>query len=72
MSKIDEKAAELAALKQELGVIEMDVMTEGYTLAQAIRDGAKVTGHEQAGWGDGNNTCALHAGVIAARQRNCL
>ena len=72
MNKIDEKAAELSeALKAELGEIELKVTT-GYTLADAIREGSKVTEHSQQGWGNGNNACALSAGVIAARARGYL
>jgi len=70
MSKIDEKAAELA-MRQELGELEMQVLTS-YTLPQAIRDGATVTEHCSAGWGDGDTACALTNGVIAARSRKYL
>lgn len=71
MSKIDEKAAELTrALEAELGNIELTTME--YTLADAIREGSKVTEHNQLGWGDGENACAMSAGVIAARARGFL
>jgi hypothetical protein len=68
MLTIDEKAAELSEeLKKELGVIELQTME--YTLADAIREGSKVTKQEY-GWGDGVNTaCALTAAALAARAR---
>lgn len=54
-------------LKEELGSIEMDVLTN-YTLADAIREGSTVT--DQAyNWGNGMNACALTAGYLAARAR---
>lgn len=68
MNKIDEKADELRAMIDEIG---LDVTTS-YTLADAIREGSKVTEHNQAGWGNGDNACALSAGVIAARFRGYL
>jgi hypothetical protein len=71
MNKIDEKAAELSAvLQEELGEIEMKVLT-GYTLADAIREGCKVS--DQAyNWGDGDTACALSAAVIAATARGFM
>jgi hypothetical protein len=72
MNKIDEKAAELSKqLKADLGEIELKVTT-GYTLADAIRDGSKVSKHNKSGWGDGETACALTAGVIAAKARGWL
>jgi len=71
MSKIDEKAEELAELrKQELGEVELGVIGE-YTLADAIREGSLVS--EQAcGWGDGVKACALTAAVISAKSRGYM
>lgn len=64
MSKVDEKVDEL---KQELGEIELDVMT-GFTLADAIREGSTVS--EQAyDWGTGETACALTAGFLSAKAR---
>lgn len=72
MSKIDEKAAELTELlKTELNLIELDVTTN-YTLADAIREGSKVTTHNKMGWGNGDNACALSAAVIAAKSRGYI
>ena len=71
MSKLDEKTAELeAVLKEELREIEIGVLT-GYTLADAIREGCKVS--DQAyDWGNGDTACALSAAVIAAKTRGYL
>jgi len=71
MSRIDEKALELAeALKAELGDIELGVLTN-YTLADAIREGCKVS--DQAyNWGDGDTACAMTAAVIAAKARGYM
>lgn len=65
MNKIDEKAEELQKTIDEIG---MSVMT-GYTLADAIREGASVTKQAVGGWGDGYSACALTGAVIAAKAR---
>lgn len=71
MNKIDEKAAELSTvLQSELGEIEMNVLT-GYTLADAIREGCKVSDQAYA-WGNGDTACALSAAVIAATSRGFI
>jgi hypothetical protein len=71
-SKTDQKAKELSDLrKQELGEIELDVLARPFTLADAIREGSKVTAKEE-GWGDGDKACALHAAVISAQSRNLM
>ena len=67
-TKIDEKVDELRKVIDEIG---LDVATS-YTLADAIREGSKVTDHNQAGWGDGDNTCALSSAVLAAKARKYL
>ena len=64
MNKIDEKAKELQDTINEIG---MSVLT-GYTLADAIRDGSKVSTQEY-GWGNGETACALTAAVIGAKSR---
>jgi len=64
MNKIDEKAEELAKVIDDIG---MSVYT-GYTLADAIREGSKVSTQEY-GWGDGETACALTSAVIAAKAR---
>ena len=70
MTKIDEKAVELAeSLKAELGEIELQTME--YTLADAIREGATVS-TQAKGWGDGESACALTAAVIASKARGYL
>lgn len=56
MSDTLEKAAELAE--------SIDIEFEGYSLADAIREGSTVS--EQAyGWGT-DKACALHAAAISA------
>ena len=70
MSQLDEKAAELTALREELGQLEFDVVTS-YTLADAIREGCAVS--EQAkGWGTGPKACAMTSAVIAAKSRELM
>lgn len=64
MNKIDEKAKELA---DSINMIGLDVLTS-YTLADAIRDGSKVSEQER-GWGNGLTACALTAAVIGAKSR---
>lgn len=57
-------------LRADLGGIELNVLTS-YTLADAIREGARVTSQEY-GWGADDTACALSAGAIAARARGYL
>ncbi len=64
MNKILEKADELARVIDEIG---LDVTTS-YTLADAIREGCKVS-DQALGWGNGENACALTSAVIAAKAR---
>ena len=64
MSKVDEKVDEL---KEMLGEIEMDVLTN-FTLADAIREGSSVT-TQAVGWGNGETACALTGAVISAKAR---
>lgn len=64
---IDEKAAELTKLREELGQLEFDVVTS-YTLADAIREGCQVS-EQTAGWGDGPKACAMTSAIIAAKSR---
>lgn len=68
---VEQKSQELKELRQELGEIELGVIGH-YTLADAIREGSKVSEHNQAGWGDGNSACALTAAVIAAKSRDYI
>lgn len=62
-----EKADEL---REMLGDIEVDVMTS-YTLADAIREGSKVS-KQANGWGEGEKQCAMHAAVTAAIARGYM
>lgn len=56
-------------LRQELGEIEMDVLTS-YTLADAIREGSSVTDKATGAWlGENGEACALSAALIAAKAR---
>lgn len=71
----EKKAAELveldAAMKADLANIELDLLTKPYSLADAIRDGGKVT-TKAIGWGDGQSACALSAASIAAKAKGLL
>lgn len=65
-----EPVTPVTELRKMLGEIELGVLTK-YTLADAIREGCKVT--EQArGWGSGGQACALSAAVIAAKARGYI
>ena len=55
-------------LEQELGEIDLKVHT-GYTLADAMREGASVTSKREGGWVDNGASCALGAAWIAAKAR---
>lgn len=71
------KAAELQEIlldeetRAALGEIELTLLTKPYSLADAIRDGGKVT-EETVGWGAGNRACALSAAAIAAKAKGLL
>ena len=67
MNKVEEKIEEIKAVIDEIG---MDVATS-YTLADAIREGSKVTTQEY-GWGNGDTACAMSAAVMAARARGYM
>lgn len=58
------KADELLELQKSLGEIEMNVLTEGVTLSQLIRQGSQVT-VKAIGWGAGGSACAMSAAAIA-------
>lgn len=55
-------------LEEELGEIELKVTT-GYTLADAIREGATVTDQATGTFIRNGESCALGAGWIAAKAR---
>lgn len=72
----ESKAKELEKVLDEetqatLGEIELGVLTAPYSLADAIRDGIKVT-NKARGWGDGSTACALTAASIAAKSKGLL
>lgn len=57
-----------SGLEAELSEIELKVTTD-YTLADAIREGASVSGQRVGGWIDNGQSCALGAAWIAAKAR---
>lgn len=68
ISRTVDEAAE--ALKADLNLIELNVMTEGYTIAKALRDAANVgVPQEHGGWGNGVQMCAWSAIGAVARAR---
>jgi hypothetical protein len=72
----EDKAKELqeildAETQATLGEIELNVLTAPYSLADAIRDGIKVS-NKSNGWGSGNMACALSAAAIAAKAKGLL
>lgn len=52
----------------ELAAIETKVLT-GYTLADAIREGASVTNQAHGKFGSNGEACALTAACLAAKAR---
>jgi len=61
----------LETLKEELQEIEQ--YTEGYTLADAIREGSTATKQEVGDWyGTDNSACALSAAYLAAKARGLI
>lgn len=58
-------------LREELALVEEKVVT-GYTLADAIREGARVTEKLEGGFIQDNTSCALGAGWIAAKARGFI
>lgn len=74
MALIEEKAAELTALREASREAEVSMLERSaqYRLSDAIREGAQVSGQAYA-WTDKNeNLCALSAAVVAAKSRNYL
>lgn len=72
MSRVNEKADELRAMREELSEIEMEVTTS-YTLADAIREGSTVTKQAYTWSTDEEEcVCAMTAAVIAARSRGFM
>lgn len=58
-------------LEQELSDIETKVLTE-YTLADAIREGASVSGKLEGGFIKNGESCTLGAAWIAGKARGFL
>lgn len=55
-------------LREQLALIEERVLTS-YTLADAIREGASVTGKLEGSWVSDQNSCGNGAAWIAAKAR---
>lgn len=70
MTKTDERADELKGIIDATEIAELDRMN--YRLSDAIREGSTVTDQAVQAWGDGEQACALHAGVIAAKARGYI
>ena len=79
MSTLIEEKANLLIEKREAerlvdaaGIAELEAATRPYTLADAIREGATVSG-QAYNWTDNcGNLCALSAAVVAAKSRKFL
>jgi hypothetical protein len=58
-------------LRNELEAIEK--YTQGYTLADAMREGSSVTGQKTGHWySKDNKACALSAAYLAAKARGII
>lgn len=66
-TKTEEKVTEL---KDNL-ISTDEIKRMNYRLSDAIREGSTVT-NQAEGWGDGENACALHSAVIAAKARGFI
>ena len=69
MTKTDEKVDELRGIIEATEVSEIRRLN--YRLSDAIREGAGIT-EKAKGWGDGEQACAMHAAVIAAKARGYM
>ncbi len=58
-------------LRAELAEIELDVTT-AYTLADAMREGARVTGQLRNGYVNTTQSCGLGAAFLSATARGYL
>lgn len=63
MNKLDEKIDEIAA---DLAEVELKVLTEGMTLAKAMRLGAEHTEQAIGSYGNGYSACGLTAAHVGA------
>jgi hypothetical protein len=64
----------IADIKTEIDrMMEADALARSteYRLSDAIREGASQTTH-YAGWGAGENACALSAAALAAKARGLI
>jgi hypothetical protein len=60
-------------LRKSIDEIGLGVMTSGYSLADAIREGASVTDQKVGGWSDTDGSvCALSGAYIAAKARGLV
>lgn len=58
-------------MMEDLATLELEVLTEGYTLADAIREGSKYTKQATGKYIDSaeNEVCALSAAALAVQAR---
>jgi hypothetical protein len=70
VTKTDEHPA-VTHLRSMLEGIELGVLT-GFTLADAIREGASVTDQKIGGWVEGPYACGLGAAYLAAKARGFI
>lgn len=59
------------ALRASLAEIELDVLTS-FTLADAMREGASVTGQKTGGYVDSANSCGIGAAYLSAAARGFI
>lgn len=59
-------------LDKVLGEIELNVVTEGYTLADAMREGTRVTRKATGSWGNGDTACGWTAAYLGAKRRGLV
>ena len=59
----------IQTIREELAELELEVLT-GYTLADAIREGAGHTSKLEGGWIQGDSACALGAAYLSAKARS--
>ena len=76
MTKTDEKVEELKIQIAGTEGVDADEVINldrlNYRLSDAIREGASVTDQAVGAWGNGEEACALHAGLIAAKARGYM
>jgi hypothetical protein len=63
----------IEALRESLRDVELSVLTEGFTLADAVREGSTVTGQATGAWTRPNgDACALSAAFTSAKARGLV